>query len=165
MAVPFSITLRDAKNQTSTMHFYSPAESEASFLADVAAVAAAVDAASNCSVTSRTGGNAGPIVSGAAGGNWADVEDKGVVVIVTAAGSIHRYQVPAPVDGFFLADGETMDGGGPGQAVGVAIIAHCVTRDDAVFLGPPVGGYRARVKTQRKFNIFTRSTSLAGQGL
>ena len=156
-------TLRDAKNQVSVAKWYATGVGVA-FLAAANALAVAIDTASNCHLDNSTGNPPLAPVAGGTSGNWIDVEDKGVVVIQTASGALHRFEVPAPVDGFFLPDGETMDGAGVGQDYGDVIIANAVTKDGVAFVSV-VGGYRDRVRTQRKFNIRTRTPQLTGQGL
>lgn len=158
-----SATLRDAKNQTSVVRWYASGAVD-EFGANAAITAALIDAASNCSMDGFTGSPPVAPVAGSSSGKWIDVEDKGVVVIQTASGAIHKIEVPAPVDGFFLPDGETMNGAGPGQALGLNYIALNTTRDGIGFASV-VGGYRARVKLQRRFNVRTRDPQLTGQGL
>lgn len=160
---PVFATFRDAKNQTATNHFFASGAVD-EFAANALTIANLIDAASNASLDSATGLPAAAPPVTASAGKYSDIEDKCVVVLQTAAGSIHKVMIPAPVDACFLADNETMDGAGPGQAVGTGMIASCTTRDGTSFAAV-VGGYRARVAEQRKYNIRTRNPALTGAGL
>lgn len=163
-AVPFSYTLRDSKNQVAVQRLYADTDIEGSSLAAAAAaVAAAAAAASNGHLDGYTGAAATAPVAGTAA-TYNDVEDKCVVVLQTASGALHHFEIPAPKASCFLDDQETLKGDGPGQAYGSAIIAHCATRDGISFASV-VGGNRARVKLQRRFNVRTRNPALTGQGL
>lgn len=158
-------TLRDSKNQTSTMRWFSGGAGAAGDLeTEAAAVAAAIAAASNAHLDSFTGSAVAAPVAGGTVGRFIDIEDKCVVVVQTTSGALHRFSIPAPKDTCFLADGETMDGAGPGQAVGAALLTYGLSQDGVSFTSI-VGGYRDRVRTQRKFNVRTRDTALTGQGL
>lgn len=95
---------------------------------------------------------------------YPNVEDKANFTFQDANGSIHRFQVPAPKDTIFLADGETVDPANTDVVAFVAaVIANCVTAEgNAIAFG--ANGTRIRRKMHRKFNIFTKDPALTGPG-
>jgi hypothetical protein len=158
-------TLRDAKNQTASVHFFCGGAGPTGDVgAEAGAVAAAIGAASNAHLESWTGSAVAASVAGSGTGRFIDAEDKCVVVLQTTSGAVHRFSIPAPKDTCFLADGETMDGAGPGQAVGAALLTYGASQDGVAF-DSVIGGYRTRSKTQRRFGVRTRNPVLTGQGL
>jgi hypothetical protein len=162
-AYPRSITFRDAKQQTSTMRIYVGGADAAAAAANLDPIVAAVAALSNATVRAEVDAAVAQVAGTAAA--LEDVEDKGTIVFQTSAGSLHRYSIAAPKIVMFQADEETVDFGL--AAVGAfvtAMLNGAVSRDGLGFTSA-VGGYRDRVRTQRKFNIFTRNPALTGQGL
>jgi hypothetical protein len=103
------------------------------------------------------------VVYGAAA-DYRDVEDKAVFTFQDAFGGIHRFQVPAPIAGIFLPDGETVDITNTLVVAYVsAVQAGAFTRDDQ-----PIGfgavGFRIRKKMHRRFTVFTKNPNLSGPG-
>jgi hypothetical protein len=98
--------------------------------------------------------------------NYLDVEDK-LVLSFNLNGVIHRFQVPAPITGVFLADQETADST-------VAALASVITdfqtfvyaRDTAISgpMGTFLGGIRIRRKLHRKLTIRNKNPALTGPG-
>lgn len=94
------------------------------------------------------------------GGTFETVEDKAVLTFQTAAGSIHRLSVPAPLSTIFLGDGQSVD---PTNAAVVALVGAMLgIASDAA--GNPlttyVSGTRTRRKLIRKINVFSLSPTL-----
>ena len=179
-----SVTFRDSKNQTATVSWWTVYDTTTSrdiIGADADAKVAALAALSNCVIASSHGAHnaePGPVVSGA-NAVYENVEDKAVFTFQTAAGEIHRYQVPAPKTAIFQADGETVDFSNALVKLFVADWTNTTfsgTAPDAsnllavssrggLVLTVSNGGSRRRVKIERKFNTFTRNPALTGQGL
>lgn len=163
---PYSVTFRDSKNQTASMRWFQLSTlTIAVQLSNSQAVLADVAALTNASVVLNQNTGAAAPVAGASA-DYENVEDKAVFVFQTAAGAIHRYQIPAPLASIFLADGETIDftNGAVAAFVARMVNGNTVSRDGDP-IASAVGGTRLRRKLQRKFNIRTRNPTLSGQGL
>jgi hypothetical protein len=158
MAFRASLTYRDSRNNTAVSRMFIGGDSAAG----ITAVHTAAAALSNATVTDSEEAAAAPVAGTA--GTYNDVEDRAIIVFQTPGGAIHRYAIMAPKSTIFLADQETVDFSGGVAAFVTAVLAN-VTNADGDNLASAVGGYRARVKMQRKFNIRTRNTTLTGQGL
>jgi hypothetical protein len=111
-------------------------------------------------------------------GDYLTVEDKAVFVFASATGSLHRFQLAAPLASIFMADSVTVDTtqavvkqfiaditatafGGTNPNV---LILRAACDQDSNILKSYVGGYRARRKMQRRFSIFTQNPALTGPG-
>jgi hypothetical protein len=161
--LPRSVLFRDAKNQTSSVRFYVPGPAGTDAAGHLDALEALFAACTNAATWTEDDEAFAPVPGASA--VYENVEDKGVLVMQTSTGSIHRYSIPAPKAALFLADDETMDfTNGAVTALVGGLIAHACSRD-GVALVSAVGGYRARTRTKRKFNIRTRNPILTGQGL
>lgn len=158
---PFSLSFRDAKNQVASLRGYQ--DSPADVATNTVIFLPNFQAVSNAHVTWPGGVATAPVAGTAA--VYGNVEDKAVFVFQDAAGSLHKYQVPAPIAAIFQADGETIDYAN--AAVGTlvtAFLSNFVTRE-GIALSASVGGYRRRSPAQRRFSIRTRNPALTGQGL
>jgi redox-sensitive bicupin YhaK (pirin superfamily) len=166
-----SVTFRDDKGQTASVRWYVTAATQADAATDAAAQVGFMAALSNAAVQSvRGASNMSPaaVVYGT-NADYEDIEDKASFVFETAAGSIHRYQIPAPKASIFLADGETIDFTNAAVATFVSNwigLGPGPTSDrDGNGLAVSVGGTRTRVRQQRRFSTITRNPTLTGQGL
>jgi hypothetical protein len=176
-----SYTFRDAKQQVVAMRMYfnDDAGSIADTLIQATAVATDLQALSNAVLESAHGPytKAPQAVAAGTAAVYEEVEDKARFVLATAAGAIHRYEVPAPKSAIFLADGVTVDFTNSlvkqfladlfaltfgGTAPSSGVITSLVSRDNkAVNLA--IGGLRVRRPFIRRFSIYTRAPS-GGQG-
>lgn len=174
MAVfPQTTTYRDAKGQTAVMKLYVSA-------ADAAAASAAgqnIITALNALTNAANNGSRGAFSSAPAANVYGTdapyptIEDKATFTFQTAVGSIHRYQLPAPLTAIFRPDDETVkspNGAGDAQEILLnnlvtAMVGHACSRD-GVLIDSWIGGVRQRRKMRRRFNIFTLNPDLTGPG-
>jgi hypothetical protein len=133
-------------------------------LASLAGVQAALAAASNAGELQHWEGDLVASVPAPSAASFPSVQDLAILLYADGAGVQVQVRIPAPKDTCFLADGETMDGAGPGQAVGAALLTYGASQDGVAF-DSVIGGYRTRSKTQRRFGVRTRNPVLTGQGL
>ncbi len=109
-----NVTFRDSKNQTSSVSWWTINDTTTSrdvVGSDADNKVASLAALSNAVIASTHGFHEGPptaVVSGSSA-QYGEIEDKAVFTFQTAAGEIHRYQVPSPKAAIFQADGETVD--------------------------------------------------------
>jgi hypothetical protein len=162
--IPVSYTFRDDKMQTAVVRLYmSGADTPSAATLSALNMLPLFQAVSNATVT--TGRDHATANVAGVDALYESVEDKMVLVFQTAFGALHRYKIPAPKATCFLADGETVDYTNADVAALVAQFVAQASSRDGDNLSASVGGYRQRVKTQRKFNVFTRNPTLSGQGL
>lgn len=163
-----SVTFRDDKGQTATVRFFVNNTTQALAATSAALVVTALAACSNAAVQAVRGpSNMSPtaLVYGT-DAEFEDIEDKAVFVFETAAGSIHRYMVPAPKASMFNTDGETIDfSQTEPDALRSQMIGQSVCSRDGNVLTISIGGTRLRKPQQRKFSVITRNPALTGQGL
>lgn len=166
--LPQSWTFRDDKGQTATTRMFIKAGADAvAQEASAVAVKNALIGLSNAAIQSATGPDTEQSIARVYGANadFETVEDKAVFVYETAAGSIHKYQVPAPKAAIFLSDGETIDfTNALVIAYNTAVLAAACDRN-GVLVTISVGGYRDKRKLKTRFNVITRNPTLTGQGL
>jgi hypothetical protein len=119
----------------------------------------------NCNYQSTGGINFRPASAFQYGGVglYQSVADKATLVFADPLGQPHRYRLPAPTVGMFLADGETVD---PAQFQVAALIAafttdHVCARNGARPLAY-LGGYRQRAPARRRMGAVIRNPSLNG---
>lgn len=158
-----SFTFRDAKNQTARMTFIIGDTTPTTIYADAATLKGHLQALSNAHVqivatdyTDTTTGTAAV---------YGSVEDKAVFTFQDADGVLHRWKVPAPKTAIFQADGETVDFSVTAVNDFKTDMLAFIYDQDGVQITSSVGGTRARVKAQRRFNVRTRNPALTGQGL
>ena len=165
-----TFSFRDRKGMTSTVTFYT---SQAGLLAaDTAMQAIFTDIQPlSCALLYKAKGptntppNAVAYPPAVAGEPYIDVEDKMVLTATTAAGSLHRWQIPAPLRAGFLGDDRTVDfTNGAVSAFVAAVVANCCDRN-GIAITAFLGGFRASRPQHRRFNIITRNPTLSGQGL
>lgn len=162
-----TITWRDAKGNTARSTFYvASGGTLASQNTAALAIINAMAPLSNAVQQAYNGPANAPATEVVYGTNaeFASVEDKAVFTFQTATGSIHRFQIPAPIAAMFLADGETVD---PANTAVVtftsAVVANAFTRgDEAITFG--AFGTRVRRKMHRKLTIFVKNPALSGPG-
>lgn len=169
MAAPVAVLFisfgfRDAKGQTATLKVAIGDATNTAVLADATTLRGHLAAISNASV--RQIQQQGPVVTYGTAADYQDIEDKLVLSFGDPAGKIHRFRVPAPIKAIFLADQETPDvaNGALGNVL-TDFATFCYGRgSDTAPLGPFLGGLRARSRFQRRFNLLTKSPTLAGPG-
>jgi hypothetical protein len=159
-----NFTWRDSKGNTARMSFFVNAATAA--LQAVAAnnIFVTIGPLTNAAFQSSSGPETAvptEVVYGASS-VYETVEDKAVFTFQTAAGGIHRFQVPAPLEAIFLADGETVDPANTAVVAFVAaVIANATNRNgNAIAFG--ANGVRKRVKLRRRLNIFLKNPALTG---
>lgn len=176
---PQSYVFRDAKGQTATLKMYRQAiDTAAHQQADAQAIASDLLLLTNSASIVSIGVYSSPAAANVYGGtgDFQNVEDKAVFVFTTAAGGIHRYAVPAPLQAVFKADLETIDNTVSPVKQFIADMLHATYGGTApttlnaacdragLVLTSYVGGIRRRAKFKRKFNIFTLDPTLGGEG-
>jgi hypothetical protein len=170
---PQTVSYRDDKGQTAKVSMFVVNATAAGALAAGTAIVNAMDDLTNAANNGARGAYTSPPTTNTYGANatYESIEDKAVLTFQTSTGALHRYQIPAPLEGIFEADGETVktpDSGGDAQQVLLdtfvaAMVGDAASRD-GVLLASYIGGIRIRRKFQRKFNIFTQNPSLTGPG-
>jgi hypothetical protein len=163
------VTFRDKKGQTAKTSFYSTGADLAAALANAQATVPLVEAVSAGAVSSVHGLAETPptaITYATTAAKYDNAEDKAELVFTDAEGGVHRYQIPIPKDGVFLADDETVN---VAQADVAALIANfiggTVTSRNGIALTGFLGGIRLRKRTQKRFSISTKNPTLTGPGL
>jgi hypothetical protein len=161
-----SYTFRDSKGNTARISFFVSGANATAQATAANNVFVTITPLTNAAFQSSSGPETAvptEVVYGTSA-TYENAEDKAVFTFQTAAGGIHRYQIPAPIAGMFLADGETVDNSNVAVTAFVsAVIANVVDRN-----GNPVAfganGVRARRKLHRKLSIFTKNPTLTGPG-
>lgn len=161
-ALRFVYSFRDAKGQTARIRVLIGGATNAAVLGFAGTLATDLQALSNAHVST----NVDSVPSHTYGTNaeFPNVEDKAALTFLSPVGTIHRYQVPAPILAAFDTDGETI-------IAGDAVTAVVANFQSFVYGHPTdtgplayVGGIRQRRPFQRKFNIFTKNTALSAEG-
>lgn len=167
-----TLTYRDAKGNTSHQKFYID-QGGATLIqiqTDMAAFITAFSALSNAALQSATG--IVPIYgvaqygTHATGGAYESVIDKAVMVYQDTAGTLHRYEVPAPKIAIFKNDKITVD---PANSLVVAFNALMAaawangetvcSRQDLPLANYMGGFYKAR-KIRRRLNVLVLQPDL-----
>lgn len=163
-----TVTFRDDKGQTARTGFYTVA---ADLTAAATAAQAVIDALTACTVAAFQSSHGpaesppGTIAYGASGA-YSDVEDKAEIAFTDAAGSVHRYQIPAPIAAAFLADDETLNPANAAVAALITAMTDGTTGSRSGVLNTGfLGGVRIRRRTQRRFSLITKNPALTGPGL
>lgn len=166
----FSVNFRDVKGFSSTNKFFGSYDTPDDGATLYTAVKNGFAGISNAVYNGGIGVSVVPSKPTLYGSNleFSTIEDKAIFTFVDTAGSIHRWQVPAPKDAIFLADGETVD---PANGLVVAFV-NAITTATA---GPSfvcsragievnffAAGVRIRRKIRRKITIFTLNPTLSG---
>jgi hypothetical protein len=160
-----SVTLRDDKGYTARVSFWIEAATQVAAATSGAAVVADIAAMSNAAVQAvRGASNMSPIgVVYGANAVYEDVQDKARMSFETADGSIHRYEIPAPLEVLFLPDGETVD---KSQAAVAAFLTNMLAGTQGVssragnYLTIFLGGVRVRTRNPRRPSIIIRDPTL-----
>jgi len=165
------ISWRDAKGNIAKSKFYIDyaATSRDNGAAHEATLLTALKALSNAAVQNVNGLDSqyGVAQYGLhAPSDYQNVEQKAVMVFQDAAGQLHRFMIPAPKVGIFLADRQTVD---PTVATVITFITqmtvvdvngvYVATRQD-IPLSNFMGGYFAAKKLQRRGNVLVLTPSL-----
>lgn len=168
-----TVSYRDDKGQTAKVAVFVVNATAAGALTTATAIVNAMDDLTNAANNGARGAYTKPPAANSYGADapYESIEDKALLTFQTATGALHRYQIPAPLEDLFEADGETVktpDDGGDAQQVLLdtfvtAMVGVAASRD-GVLISSYIGGIRIRRKFQRKFNIFTRNPGLTGPG-
>lgn len=160
---PQAFTFRDAKGDVSRVSVFVTDATYAAATNDMTTLQPLLTALTNAVLVNAKG----PLTSSPAAAGYGTaaefdtIEDKAVLSFVTSTGAIHRYQVPAPKSGIFLADKETID---PAQADVAAftagVVANKVSSRDGALITAYIGGVRLRKKLHRRVNIYTKAPNL-----
>jgi hypothetical protein len=158
-----SYRFRDAKGNVARMSVVIGDATPTAVEADAATLKGHLQAVSNAHVSIVLTDYTDQAYGTAA--NYLDVEDKAVMTFL-ADGQLHRFQVPAPILGIFLADQETVD---PANAAVVALAGDFTTFVYTRGVTPSlmssfIGGTRARRKLHRKLTIRVKNPALTGPG-
>lgn len=94
------------------------------------------------------------------------ITDKAVMTFIDSAGSIHRFQIPAPKAGIFLADKVTVNRAATDVATYVSLVVNGA--DNPFFLctrgglqfSSFAGGLRIKKPNRKRMTIFTKSGNL-----
>lgn len=161
---------RDVKGFSSTFKFFASYDNLTDGAALFSAIHTAFAGLTNAVANGGVGLGTVPARSDLYGSNliFSTIEDKASLTFLDTAGNIHRFQVPAPKDAIFLADGETVD---PANGLVVAFVTAMTT----AVAGPSfacsrsgdqinhfAAGIRLRRKIRRRINIFTLNPTLTG---
>lgn len=172
MAFPFngtilqqSFTYRDAKGNTSVLRFYIDGTDLTAGEVFAGVLNGHIGALSNAAFQNARGPYSiyGTAQYGAhnAGGAYESVIEKAVFVFQDAAGGLHRFTVPAPKIGIFLADKITVD---PAIA-GVVSFKNDVTGGmvltrQGIALVNLMGGYYQARHLRRRMNVLVLTPPL-----
>jgi hypothetical protein len=92
---------------------------------------------------------------------YSSIVDRCVFVWQDHVGLLHRFELPAPSAGIFLADGETLDPvDGAVATMRAAWLANGACGRSGALLEQLVGGRRVRRRSRRTLDAFTKSPSL-----
>ena len=185
MAIPFpystgghginrgSITLRDAKGNTSTMRYYlnSNGDTAANAVLLAASLQTTWAAMSNAALQASQGFDS--VIGVAQYGAQADYQDitmKAVLVFQDSAGGLHRFQVPAPKVSIFLADRQTVDPANTDVAAFIAAMGATgsppaspgvfVSTRTGEYFANYMGGFFRAAKIRRRSNVLILTPSL-----
>lgn len=156
------LTYRDCKGNTARMTFYTSQTTEGAATTAFGNIVTGIAGITNAALQSALGAyeiSPQAVLYGTTD-EFKTVEDKAVFTFQTAAGDIHRFQVPCPKSSIFLADGETVDATNTNVvAFTSAVVAGASNRSGT---GIVFGGFgiRRRTKPRRKLNIFVKSPGL-----
>lgn len=94
---------------------------------------------------------------------YPSVEDNLVLIFEDTTGQFHKYEIPAPKEEIFLADGETLDTTNT-DVLGVYSYAraHGICGRAGNTMVDFTGGYRVRKRMQRRITLYTSNPALDG---
>lgn len=159
----YSYSFRDAKGQVARMRLLVGGASVTSVETESQSLKTLIQAVTNAFVWLPNQDGPQRVYGTAA--NYQDVEDKANLTFYDPAGSLHRYQIPAPKLAEFLTDQETVDQTETNMAAliaafGANVFGRATDTSPLVYLG----GLRIRRKMIRRFNILTRNPAETGPG-
>jgi hypothetical protein len=160
-----TVTLRDDKGNIAQTRFFVSASTPALALTAATNVVNLITPLSNAALQNAKGAYTTSPTAQSYGtaAEFDTCEDKAVLTFITATGSIHRYQIPAPKVAIFLADKETVDPANSDiAAFTAAVISNQVCSRDSSLITAYIGGIRRRAKFNRRLNIFTKNPALTG---
>ena len=161
---PCTSIWRDCKGLTGAVKWYLNEALLATAQADTLNVFGLIDAITNAGVVNVRG--PGPHAMGTlnygTAAQYADIEDKALLLFEDAAGKYHRYLIPAPIEAMFLADGITID---KTQAAMASLITgwtvtYPVCGIDGSILTTYIGGWLRRKRLRRRYNLLTLDPTL-----
>jgi hypothetical protein len=164
------INLVDAKGYYGHFSFFTQSGSDNDNATLWIAVKTALAALTNAAVNGGTGRVGYLQLPGVLGtqADFGSIEDKATLTYVDAAGSIHRYQVPAPKASIFYADEMTIN---PLNSLVIAFNTvflnagantYFVASRGGSAITEFIGGVRVRRRNQRRVSIFTRNPAETG---
>lgn len=140
---------------------------------NVAAILPYINALSDATFAGLGGASLVQDLAYGASGAVDNAEDSAVFAFQTANGSVAKISIPAPKEGIFLADNQTVD---PANSDVVNFVTQLLqtaswsgngvaaTKSGAA-LSTFIGGLRVRRRTRRKLNIFVKNPGLTTPGL
>lgn len=163
-----TLSYRDAKGMVARTSVFIHYDSAAP--GNAATVGSNVSGALSALTNAATNGTSGPysivvVPTYGATATYVDVEDKALLTLKCADGTLHKLAIPSPKSALFLADGQTVDAANAGVVTLITnlttatVAATAGNRSGSPFTGL-IGGQRTRRKTQRKMTIWTKSGSL-----
>jgi hypothetical protein len=163
-----SASYRDIKGEVGRISFNLSAATAAAALVAATNVVNLIPPLTNAVFNNAKGAYTSPPAQNAypgAAAEYESIEDKAVLYFQTATGVIHKYQIPAPKAGIFLADRETVDNANADvAALTAAFVTNQVASRDGALITAFIGGVRVRRRLRRKFNIYTRNPQLTSTG-
>lgn len=161
---------RDVKGFSQTVRVFVSFDNTADGIALMNSLVAPISGLSNAAFNGGQGIGLAIPSSFLYGANaiFSTIEDKAIFTFGDTSGALHRWQIPAPKDAIFLADGETVD---PANGLVVSFVTAFTTAG----AGPSfvssragqqithfAGGIRIRRRIRRRINIFTLDPTLTG---
>jgi len=151
---------RDAKGNTVRLRCLVGTATSAGLITQQGNLGPLLQACSNAHVYAITTADAPDRAYGTSA-EYNTVEDKAQLTFVGVDGSLHRYQVAAPISGAFLADQETVN---PANTAIAALVTFFQTYvyGRAADTSPLtyIGGSRVRRRQHRRLNIFVKDPTL-----
>lgn len=161
----------DAKGAQARVKYFLSADTDGHAIDLFGSLAGFVSALSNAQLFSAPGIGGELTVSGDYGAVavYESVTDKAVFSFIDSAGQAHRYTIPAPKTGIFLADGITVNKTQTDVANYISFMLNGAdnaffpsTRGGLQFSSCP-GALRTKKFNRRRMTIFTKSANLDEQ--
>lgn len=158
----------DAKGEQARVRFYTSWDTLAHGEALVGSYASLLNALTNAANFSAPGGFGFLTSSGQYGtaAAYESVTDKAVMTFIDSAGQIHRFTIPAPKSGIFMADGITVNAGNTDVSNWVTLVtndaaaAYFISTRAGLQFASFAGGLRTKKPNIRRISIFTLSSDL-----
>jgi hypothetical protein len=165
---PQSYSLRDARGRVGWIKTYINWATLAGAAGQGSALAGVLPGATNAALQSARGPytTAPTAPTYGAALQWAGIDDVVRLFMRTAAGTIFKFDIPAPRSAMFLADGETgLLSSGALKTIGDRLVtSHFCDRDGHDFLAL-VFAVRTRRRDRRHLSIYQKNALLTGPNL